>query len=870
MRTVRSGSPLTPRRPSASARLRWGPSAGIRRGLVLGVLAAVALGTAGHAGARPPALPPSLAAATTGVALDVRFAERSEVRGSDARIAAATPARRQRITAQLRAQGAVTVQPLVGDADQVHASRVTARARIRSGRRNVPDLASWYRVVLPADADVDAALAALRSSPDVDHAERAPDAAPPPSTPDFTAQQRYLRPAPVGTDADFAHGDPRTRGAGVRIVDLEYYATFDHEDLLLPPARDLGGSLFPQYTVFADEHGTAVLGVMVGRDNDFGVTGGVPDAQAFLISPTRSNGGGVSYQPAAALATLAVDGHVSPGDVVLIEQQAVGPAGGSSFVPLEWSQASYDVIRVLTDLGVVVVETGGNGGQDLDGTNMLGRFDRTVRDSGAIVVGAGHPDTRVPLDFSSYGSRVDLQGPGLSVVTTGGSGNLLNTAVTSRYTSQFSGTSAAGPVVVNAVVAVQSYVRATGQAPWSADRIRDLLRATGTPQGGDGARQIGPLPDARAALRAIEVDPPTSDATLVGATITLTADDGWGSGVARIEHRADGGSWETYGGPIPWSGVGVLEHRAVDGNGNAGALRRLVVDETAPTVVIDSPVAGAAYPEGAAVPAAFSCRDEADGSGVASCVGTVASSAPLDTATPGPRTFTVVATDRAGNQRTETVGYQVTASPAIVNPPVVDPPIVNPVTPPLTPPTCPAHGVALLSVAATGTARRPRVRLTGTAGRVLAGQPVVVRRDGRRVATGSVRTDGRISLTVAAPRSQRARNAARYRLEVAAHRSALARTTAPVRISRQQRLADGRVRVTGRLTDVTRRRTLAVRTQTLCSAGSGSTSSTPLRTDRRGRFRVTLPAPAAGQRAVPQVRLPGGTTVTLPVVLDGL
>ena len=41
---------------------------------------------------------------------------------------------------------------------------------------------------------------------------------------------------------------------------------------------------------------------------------------------------------------------------------------------------------------------------------MMGRFDRAVRDSGAIVVGAGDATTRTALTFSSYGNRVDLQG----------------------------------------------------------------------------------------------------------------------------------------------------------------------------------------------------------------------------------------------------------------------------------------------------------------------------------------------------------------------------------------------------------------------------------------------------------------------------
>ena len=69
--------------------------------------------------------------------------------------------------------------------------------------------------------------------------------------------------------------------------------------------------------------------------------------------------------------------------------------------------------------------------------------------SGAIIVGAGAAPTayggsdvdRSRLDFSNYGSRVDLQGWGEAVVTTG-YGDLYNEHPDSNwdYTNSFSGT----------------------------------------------------------------------------------------------------------------------------------------------------------------------------------------------------------------------------------------------------------------------------------------------------------------------------------------------------------------------------------------------------------------------------------------------
>ena len=185
----------------------------------------------------------------------------------------------------------------------------------------------------PRDVDAAAAARELLALPEVSFAYPAPDAAPPPqttTTPSFSAMQGYLRPAPVGTDNDFSLQDPRTRGAGVRIADLEYYWTAEHEDLQLDPvAADLGGTAYPQYRNFNDEHGTAVFGEMVGKDNGFGVTGGVPDASMHGISPTRARAtGNPQYIPSAALVYVAQ--FLSPGDVVLLEQQTVGPNGGTA------------------------------------------------------------------------------------------------------------------------------------------------------------------------------------------------------------------------------------------------------------------------------------------------------------------------------------------------------------------------------------------------------------------------------------------------------------------------------------------------------------------------------------------------------------
>ena len=78
-----------------------------------------------------------------------------------------------------------------------------------------------------------------------------------------------------------------------------------------------------------------------------------------------------------------------------------------------------------------------------------------------------------------------------------------------------------------------------------------------------------------------------------------------------------------------------------------------------PEVTIDTPADGAVYARGEHVTADYSCADEPNGSGLESCVGDVPDGGALDTSTLGEHTFTVEATDRAGNTGSKTVNYTV-------------------------------------------------------------------------------------------------------------------------------------------------------------------------------------------------------------------
>jgi Ca2+-binding RTX toxin-like protein len=106
----------------------------------------------------------------------------------------------------------------------------------------------------------------------------------------------------------------------------------------------------------------------------------------------------------------------------------------------------------------------------------------------------------------------------------------------------------------------------------------------------------------------------------------------------------------------------VLTATCHDRVGNkATATRTLRVDSTAPSVVVNAPIASR-YVRGAVVRADYTCADRT--SGVASCTGSVRDGARIDTSTAGRHWLAVTAVDRAGNRRRATVSYTVIAAPA--------------------------------------------------------------------------------------------------------------------------------------------------------------------------------------------------------------
>ncbi|MGH3788009.1 MAG: S8 family serine peptidase [Pseudonocardiaceae bacterium] len=508
----------------------------------------------------------------------------ADVRATPSGVRAASDAVAGGLTAALDEAGA-RLRPLFGPTED----RVRAASEAVAGSPDAPDLATFYHVEAPDDrleslaeslGQLDGVEAAYVKPPAEPAAmtlnDMAPDAGEPPAaTPSFEARQGYLNAAPGGIDARYAWTVAGGRGAGVRVIDCEWGWRFTHEDLTQNSSGVLvGSSLSYDADPTADtsnnrsvNHGTAVVGEIGGDTNVLGITGIAPDATV----------GAASFASFSSASTVrrAAD-KLGAGDIILLEIHRPGPRHNFQsredqlgYIAIEWWPDDFAAIQYAVGKGIIVVEAAGNGAEDLDdglyNTRPAGfpaswrnPFNPANTSSQAVLVGAGAPPPgthgtnhgadRSRLGFSNHGRRVDCQGWGREVTTTG-YGDLQGGSDTDLwYTDRFSGTSSASPIVVGALACAQGVIRARGGTLLTSSGAIAALRASGSPQqdqpGRPATQRIGNRPNLRQLIPQV-ADGWSNNRTVVRAHAKNSAQMAWavlnGSGWIRVAPRSPDG-----------------------------------------------------------------------------------------------------------------------------------------------------------------------------------------------------------------------------------------------------------------------------------------------------------------------------------------
>lgn len=415
-------------------------------------------------------------------------------------------------------------------------------ARALSPKCRPPNFLSFFAADAPKGADLHAIAKQFSEWDSVDYAyvewpaalpsggstPPAPPAPPANQNPLF-ANQDYLLAAPIGVGAYFAWMVRGGAGAGVRLVDVEQgwkierdYPTTSggivhvdtHEDLPADRMQLVSG----EPDRFALDHGTKTLGVIAAVDNARGCLGIAPEVEEIHLVSTRRTEVEVS---SAADATLDAIATAAIGDILLLEMQTARGQDTLSLGPMEVEPAMFDLIRLATAAGLIVVEPAGNGGHDLDrvvapnisvfratiddddarrraaeflggiGVDLqdelfrkslrLNRSSLAFEDSGAIMVGsATSPVPHERLGTSGHGSRVDCYAWGRDVQTTTNSVEGMLDLYTEDGTvdpqqQHYGGTSSASAIIGGVAVCAQGLARAHLGRSLTPAEMRDIL-----------------------------------------------------------------------------------------------------------------------------------------------------------------------------------------------------------------------------------------------------------------------------------------------------------------------------------------------------------------------------------------------------------
>ncbi len=381
--------------------------------------------------------------------------------------------------------------------DELHAN---ACRKLPPGNRP-GHLGLWFRLHAESPAAAAALLVELLREPTVEHAYVEPRcygagmaAASqdiPPTTPLWTSLQHAQEPTPVGHGVRLAQGILGGRGRGVGFRMLEISWILDHEDVSkLTAANFLGG--VPAVDPQEANHGVAGSSLLMADRNGYGITGIVDEVDPRFLSIVLN--GTVENTMVAATASS------QPGDVMMLVLMVQIPQlGPGTWLPVEFYQSVFDATLTLTANDRILVVCAGNGNRSLDDPQLLRRFDRTFRDSGAIIVASTDGGALQRATYSNWGSRIDANGWGNNVVAAG-YGNLFygNSDPRQAYTDGYTGTSASTPHIAGVIASMQGAARRQLGRSLTLAEVQNAIHTHGAPT----PDVIGLRPDLPAIFRA--------------------------------------------------------------------------------------------------------------------------------------------------------------------------------------------------------------------------------------------------------------------------------------------------------------------------------------------------------------------------------
>lgn len=468
----------------------------------------------------------------------------------------------------------------------------------------------------------------------------------------------------IGADAAW----DSTQGSGVTIAVLDTGVNAAHPDL--KDRLVAGFNVQDNNTDTSDlcGHGTAVAGTAAASTNNGQGVAGV--AGAAKIMPVR-----IVYKDASG-ACPAYFSTIASGITYAADHGA--RIANVSFSGVAGSSAVKSAARYMKGKGGLVFVSAGNA-----------NIDENVTPDSAFIVVSATDSSDAKSGFSSWGSFVSLAAPGSGIWTT-------NNAL--GY-SAWNGTSFSSPVTAGVAALMMA-----ARPDLNADQLEALLFQTAVDLGSAGRDPVfgyGRV-DAAAAVSVARtyVNPVDTTAPLAAIAAPLGSSTVSGSvpvsvnvsdnvGVARVDLKVNGTvvatdsaapysfSWNSAG---VANGMAALVAVAYDAAGNAGASATVSVnvanaaaiipvnDTTAPTVVINNPVAGTVS---GTVAVSVSASDDAGAAGIRTSLsidgkvvangqgGSLSYNWNSRKAAAGTHTVAVTARDAAGNTSTRAVSVSV-------------------------------------------------------------------------------------------------------------------------------------------------------------------------------------------------------------------